>query len=108
MSETLNIVVDSDPLGEQIRKAFLDKDLPNIYFNGFTSMIGSGDMTFILTRNERPIATLNMSYTVAKTFVHKLNDLIVTLENATKNTIMTVDVIKESMGAEKRSDVSSK
>jgi hypothetical protein len=69
----------------------LESDVEQIYFNSFVSSIGSGDILIVLERHGKPVAILNTSYTVAKTFALKLAQLIGNLEGLTGNTIMTTD-----------------
>ena len=55
-------------------------DIPQIYFNGFATALGSGDVVIVLERNGKPVATLNASFTEAKTLVQKIGELIASLE----------------------------
>ena len=83
-----------DPAQEfarQIQQAEDDPDVPKIYFNGFLSAMGAGDVAVALKRGETPVAVLNMSYTVAKTLAEKLRELIGSLETITDHNIMTTD-----------------
>lgn len=73
-----------------------NQNIPEIYFNGFASNIGAGDIFIVLERNQSPVARLNISYSVAKTLALKLNGLIQTLENTTSHNIMTVDDIAKA------------
>ena len=86
--EDLKIVIDS---------TLDNNDIPMIYFNGFITSLGSGDVLIILRRHDRAVAKLHVSYTVAKTLAEKLGGLIVRLESATGNTIMTTDVISAAV-----------
>lgn len=105
-------------IGKEISDALNNKDLPNIYFNGFIQSIGTGDIAIVIKRNNNPVALLNTSYTVAKTFAQKLNDLISRLEFKTSNTIMTTediskklleeDINKKSLGGNGGKDKSNK
>lgn len=70
---------------------------PNIYSNGFTVGLGTGDITIILTLEHQAIARLNMSYTLAKTLSLKLMDVIKVLESKTGTSIMTTDHINKSL-----------
>lgn len=77
----------------EIENALNNKDLPHFYFNGFTNSVGTGDVLIILKRNNKPIAVLNMSYTIAKSLSVKLGETVKALEELTGNTIMTTDDI---------------
>ena len=83
-----------DPVQEfarQVQQAEDDPDVPKIYFNGFLSAMGAGDVAVTLKRGETPVAVLNMSYTVAKTLAEKLRELIGNLETITDHNVMTTD-----------------
>lgn len=72
-------------------------DIPNIYFNGFVVSTGLGDFLISLEKNGKPVAILNASYTVSKTLIEKLGGVLNTLEEKTKNKIMTIDDIEKSL-----------
>jgi ferredoxin-fold anticodon binding domain-containing protein len=76
------------------------ENLPKFYANGFNNGLGIGDVVIAFHRNFQPEVVVNLSYTVAKTLAIKLNDLIVGLEKATGNIIMTTDQIDKSMSEE--------
>lgn len=80
---------------EQIKNALEDKETPTIYFNGFITSVGVGDVMVILNRADKPVAILNMSYTLAKTLAEKLGGCIAAIEQESGNTIMTTDDIKQ-------------
>lgn len=82
-------------------EAGVNADIPNIYFNGFANTIGSGDVLIVLENNGKPVATLNTSFTVAKTLVAKLNATLQHLETVTKNKIMTTDVVQGALSSQK-------
>ena len=75
----------------------LESDVEQIYFNSVVNSIGSGDILMVLERNGKPVATLNTSYTVAKTLALKLAQLIGNLEESTGNTIMTTDDVEAKL-----------
>ena len=76
---------------KQIESVLEDKELPTIYFNGFITTVGTGDVLIILRQQNKPVAILNTSYTVAKTLAEKLGGGIAVLEQRTGNTIMTTE-----------------
>jgi len=84
---------------EERIEAGIKADIPNIYFNGFTNTVGSGDVLIVLESNGKPVATLNTSFTVAKTLVAKLNATLQHLETATKNKIMTTDDVQGALSS---------
>lgn len=58
-------------------------------------------MLIVLENNGKPVATLNISFTVAKTLVAKLNVTLQHLETATKNKIMTTDDVQGALSSQK-------
>ncbi len=90
---------------EQINEA-LESDCPKIYFNGFGSALGTGDVTIVLHQNTKPVAVINTTYTVAKTLSSRLNQLIQSLEKSAKTTILTTDDIKEAFKSSGKDDES--
>jgi hypothetical protein len=55
-------------------------NIPQIYCNGFANALTSGDVITVLERNGQPVAVVNMSYTVAKTFAQALGVIVADLE----------------------------
>lgn len=68
-----------------------------IYFNGYSVAIAVGDVAIPIYRNGNHFATLNASYSVAKSLAQSLTDLISQLEKATGNHIMTADEIAKAV-----------
>lgn len=91
---TIHNIDENEQIEEQIKNALADVEIPNIYFNGFINSVGMGDVMLVLTRSGKPVATLNMSYTLAKTLAEKLGGVVATIEQKSGNTIMTTDDIK--------------
>ena len=75
----------------------LEANIPHIYSNGFSIILGTGDVIILLKEVGINVATLNLSYTVAKTLSEKLGGVIKILENKTGNTIMTTEDIEKSI-----------
>jgi hypothetical protein len=67
-----------------------------IYFNGFAVAISAGDVSIPLFRNGVHFATLNASYSVAKTLGESLTSMITQLEKATGNHIMTAQELQKA------------
>jgi len=88
MSETNP--VDQD-LGKNIKEAIEAENIPHYYTNGFISTLGSGDALLILKQNGNTVATVNLSYTVAKTLAEKLGELLLSFEKKANREIMTID-----------------
>ena len=87
-------MIKEKTIDERIESAKTNENIPNIHFNGFISSLGTGDVFIVLENNNKPVAILNASYTVAKTFAAKLNGLIARLEERSGNSIMTTDEIE--------------
>ncbi len=86
----------TDP-SERMKAALEAPDVPHIYFNGFVNALGTGDIIVVLEQNNKPVAKLNMSYTVAKTFAAKLGATVAQLEEATNRRMLTTDEIEKAM-----------
>ncbi len=97
---------------DQIKEAIEDPNVPKIYSNGFLNAVGQGDTLTLLLQNGKPVAVLNLSYTVAKTLALKLGQVIKNIEADTGTTILTTEVfsdaIQRSAKQEHRSDGSIK
>lgn len=86
---------------EQMLKALVDDSIPKLYGNGFVISIGTGDIVFLIKRNDQPVAVFNFSYTVSKTLAEKLGALIVGFEHDTGQTMMTTDFIAKKLSEER-------
>jgi predicted KAP-like P-loop ATPase len=82
---------------DKIQKAIQSSDIEKVYFNGFSTSIGVGDILITLFKNGEPIKLLNTSFTVAKTLAIKLNEAVQIVEEKTGNTIMTSDFIQSKL-----------
>lgn len=91
-------------------QAGLADNVPKLYFNGFATGLGQGDIIFVLEQNNRPVVTLNASYTMVKTLAHKLGGLIARIEEDSGNTIMTTDDVNRYLakGAAKEKAIRKK
>ena len=87
-------MVEKEVIEQQIKDALENKEIPTIYFNGFVTSVSMGDVMVILNRANKPVAILNMSYTLAKTLAEKLGGGITSIEQKSGNTIMTTDDIQ--------------
>lgn len=90
---------DQDPNTQALAQA-LRSDIPHLYVNSFVNAIGSGDVIISLGQNDKAVATVNMSYTLAKTLAEKLGVMLADLERRTGNNIMTTDDINHALGKE--------
>src|SRR5689334_2592891 len=75
-------------------------DLPDekkIYFNGFIVSMSPTDAVIVLQNNNKPIAYLNTTHTIAKTLANQLNGIIKNFEKDTKRKIPTLDQIVKAV-----------
>ena len=79
----------------EIQEAISNEKVPNLYANSFSFLLGTGDIVILFKNSFKPIATLNLSYTGAKSLAIKLNEMITYLESKTGNKIMSTDEIGE-------------
>lgn len=82
---------------EKLETAVASKDIPHIYANGFVNALSNADIIVVLERQKSPVAVLNLSYTMAKSLAQKLSEIIKSFEKATGQTIMTTDIVNESL-----------
>ena len=80
-----------------VQNALESDSLTQFYVNSFTMNLGTGDVLIIMKRNGRPVASMQVSYTVAKSLAEGLGGLINMLEDHTGNTIMTSKFIEQKM-----------
>ena len=73
-----------------------------IYAHGFTLGLTNADMNIVLHLFGRPIAVVNISYTLAKTLAIKLTELVAEWERKTGQTLVTTDKIDEVFGEERK------
>lgn len=85
------IDISQENINKVIETAISSAEIPKLYCNGFTVAIGTSDILVVLQNNQQSVAVLNISFTIAKTLVQKLNGLVGTIETASGNTIMTTD-----------------
>ena len=90
---------------QEIKNAVESRELPTLYFNGFTATIGTGDVLIVLKQQNEPVLILNVSYTIAKTLAIKLGDIVTHFEQKTGNIIMTTDEIQSKLIESKDDDV---
>jgi hypothetical protein len=90
--------VNADPHKERLDRA-LSPDIPNYYVNGFANALGTGDIVIALETNGKPVASVNMSYTVAKTLALGLSQIIATLETATGKTMLTTHEMEKALAS---------
>jgi hypothetical protein len=82
---------------EQRAQRAFDANVPQLYFNGFTNSATQADVFTVLERNGQPVAILNMSYTVAKTFAVSMNRIIAQFEEATGRSMLTTHEAEKAL-----------
>jgi len=83
--------------------AALEADIPTLYMNGFVNSISAGDITTLLERNGKPVAIINMSFTVAKTLSIALGQIIAQIEERSgRNMLTTHELAKLLEGSDKK------
>lgn len=70
---------------------------PQIYFNGFIITMSSGDVLTALERNGKPVAVLNMSYTIAKTLALSLGQIISQFESGVERNMLTTHDVEKAL-----------
>lgn len=82
---------------ERLNRAIEDESVPRFYFNGFVFGTGQADIVAVIERNNAPVAVINMSYTVAKTFALKLGQTIAAFEESTGREMLTTDEVQAKL-----------
>jgi hypothetical protein len=88
---------DKAAYADEIQKALESTNLPEFYANNFVVNLGTGDVMLIMNRNNKQVAMVQMSYTVAKSLSEALAGLIKKLEDRTDSKIMTSKFIASRM-----------
>jgi len=71
-------------------------DLPEekqIYCNGFIVSMSPADTIIVLQQNNKIVASLNVSHTIAKTLAIQLASIVDNFEKGTKTKISTLDEV---------------
>jgi hypothetical protein len=79
--------------GEILAVALNDSSLPRIYANGFAAGLGNADLMVVFQLAGKPVAILNVSYTLAKTLAQKLGGLVTQFESAIGQELVTTDKV---------------
>lgn len=86
MSEVQDKKVDVNATRE---KALDDPSVPKIYANGFTVGLGNADTYVMFQLFGRPVAVVNLSYTLAKTLHQHLGRMISEFEAGVEREMLT-------------------
>ena len=89
---------------ERINKALENTEIPKLHFNGFVNTMAIGDVLMVLENNGKPVAILNGSYTVVKSFADSLNNLIENLERKSERKIMTTNEVEKYLSEDKKNE----
>ncbi len=82
----------SDPKGPDgagIPQQAMTFGIPQYYANGFQNIGSVGDVTTVFLWNDRPVTSITMSLTAAKTFATSLLDMIRDFERESKSEVKT-------------------
>ena len=71
------------------------------YCNGFITGTGAADVVLLLQQNNQVVASVNLSYTTAKSLAEKLAELMKKFEADTEHKIMTTDTIQTKLSDKK-------
>ena len=82
---------------ERFKDALLSSEVPHLFCTGFMNAVTNSDIVVFFEASGRPVATLNLSFTMAKTLAKRLNETIVGLEEASGQRIMTTDEIDKAL-----------
>ena len=95
-------ISQKDQLNSTVTSILRSGDISHLYANGFITALGNGDVVLILQRNAAPVAVINLSYTVAKTLVQKLGQIIEDFEKNAEHKIMTTEVVDKALAKQSR------
>ena len=87
---------DEKPTGEKPTGALTPSDVadtPQIYANGFQLGITNADVNLVLKLDNRPVAVVHMSYTLAKTLHQFIGNVVTKFEKSVgRKMLVTSDV----------------
>ena len=87
--------------------AIADPSVPQVYANGFSMGMTNADAFIVLQSFGRPVAVVNLSYTLAKTLSGKLDKMVRDWEEKTGQELQTTDSIEKAMFTDQRSAAKS-
>jgi hypothetical protein len=90
---------------DPVKEALESEEVIKIYANGFANFFTNSDIGMVFSRNNKPIAVLNISLTLAKTLVEKLGQMIHDFEKNTDIKILTTTDIEEKFLKKKQENV---
>ena len=90
-----------------IRGAVEAPEVPKIYANGFSAALSNADVIIVFQRfGPKPVAVMNLWYTLAKTLAQRLGTLVSEFENnIAGQEILTTDRIDKAIGQAKEKEL---
>lgn len=85
---------------ELLSEAVKNDDVPKIYANSFGLGMSNADIHVVLQQMNKPVAVINMSYTLAKTLHERLGGLMANFEAKAEQQILTTDKIDKIFSGE--------
>lgn len=89
------------PTPEERVEAANRAEIPHLYFSGFMCSLSNADVILVGERAGVPVATVNLSFTIAKTLAASLANVVSTLEEKMGREIMTTHDIDKRMSEDK-------
>jgi hypothetical protein len=87
---------------DRIAKAVANDELPHFYANGFSNAMTNTDIVVVFERATNPVATVNLSYILAKTLAQRLGALVTELETRLNIEIPTTSDIDAALAMEQK------
>lgn len=84
---------------QAVAQAFAAMQLPQLVFNSFANGISASEITSSLSYGPRPLVTLIMAPSVAKSFANALLEMVQTYEHATGLQVLTVQELADRLAA---------
>lgn len=86
---------------DKFQLALDEANVTKIYANGFAIGVTNADMILLLQLSARPIAQVNLSYTLAKTLHVKLGQVVADFEARTGRTMLRTDEVDTALAERK-------
>lgn len=101
-------MADEPPNNQQRIQAATSADIPHLNANTVVLAMGSSDVLLVLEQNFQAVATLNISFTMAKSLAVILGNIIADLEGVSSRPIMTSMEVEKMIAAIAESKVEVK
>lgn len=83
----------AEQLQNIVKTAF--EEAPTYYANGFINGLGMADAYIVLQTNDRSVAVVNMSLSMAKTIANNLLVMVQSFEQQTGQKVLTLDELQK-------------